>query len=342
MNWDVFVSHASEDKEFAHALAEGLSKKGLHVWFDGFELQVGDSLLDSIDYGLSKSRFGAVVLSPSFFGKAWTKKELAGLTARETKGKKIILPIWHNISARDIRKRSPTLADRLGIDSVVGVEKTVERLFEVIKLEVSKTRRNQIHAHEQLEVELQKAKRILIVKETELKAVLAQADVIAHTDDLTYLPNRRQILGDLQREVIFADRYGTPLSISVLDIDRFEEINHKYGHITGDEILASFASILREPIRYPDTIGRYGGEEFLLVMPHSSLRQASEVVERLLEHLRSTAISHDEGVFHLTISAGIAQYETHNENWRGLLARADKALYRAKDRGRDQWATADS
>ena len=95
MTWDVFVSHAFEDKEFARALADALSKYGLRVWFDEFELHVGDSLRRSIDKGLSKSRFGVVVLSPKFFAKEWTQKELDALTARETKDKKIILPIWH-------------------------------------------------------------------------------------------------------------------------------------------------------------------------------------------------------------------------------------------------------
>ena len=342
MNWDVFVSHAFEDKEFAHDLADGLSKKGLRVWFDEFELKVGDSLVGSIDYGLSKSRFGVVVLSPSFFAKDWTQKELGALTARETKGKKVILPIWHNISVHEIRRHSPTLADRYAINSVVGIDKTVERLFEVIKLETSKTRRNQIHLHEQLEVELQKAKRLLVVKETELKTVIAQADEMAHTDELTYLPNRRQILGDLQREVIFSDRYNTPFSIAMLDIDHFEKINNAYGHITGDEVLTSFASMLREPIRYPNTIGRYGGEVFLLIIPHTSLNAASEFVERLCQHVRSCEFNHNKNTFYLTISAGVAQYKTHQEDWQSLLNRADKALYQAKNNGRDQWAVINS
>jgi hypothetical protein len=128
MNWDVFVSHAFEDKEFARAIADSLSKKDLKVWFDEFELHVGDSLRRSIDKGLSKSRFGIVVLSPSFFAKEWTQKELDALTAREIEGKKIILPIWHNISAKEIRKYSPLLADKLAIDSSLGIKQVIDSL----------------------------------------------------------------------------------------------------------------------------------------------------------------------------------------------------------------------
>ncbi len=342
MNWDVFVSHAFEDKEFARALADGLSKHGLRVWFDGFELKVGDSLRRSIDYGLSKSRFGAVVLSPSFFAKEWTQKELDALTARETKNKKIILPIWHNISILEIRKYSPLLADRLAINSVVGVDKTVDNLVAAIRLSTPRSRKNKTNEQEQIVAELQKTKRILVIKETELKAVIAQADELAHTDTLTFLPNRRQIIGDLQREVIFSEHYGTPLSISMLDLDHFKKINDTYGHITGDEVLMNFAGVLRQPIRYPDTIGRYGGEVFLMILPHSPLNDASKFVERLCQHVRSTPIIHGENAFHLTISAGIAQYKAHEEGWRSFLDRADKALYQAKHSGRDQWSIIDT
>jgi diguanylate cyclase (GGDEF)-like protein len=194
---------------------------------------------------------------------------------------------------------------------------------------------------EAVTADLQRTKRILTIKETELKAVIAQADEVSHTDDLTFLPNRKQIIGDLQREVIFSDRYGTPLSISLLDIDYFKKINDTYGHTTGDEVLRSLAGDLRNRIRYPDTIGRYGGEEFLIVLPHSPLKAASEQAERLCRHTRSLRIRAGEHEIALTISIGIAQYKIHNEDWEAFLNRADAALYRAKHNGRDQWVAAE-
>ena len=191
---------------------------------------------------------------------------------------------------------------------------------------------------EAVTAELQKTKRILTVKETELKAVLAQADEVSHTDALTFLPNRRQIIGDLQKEVIFADRYGTPASISMLDIDHFKKINDTYGHTVGDDVLRTLASELRDHIRYPDTIGRYGGEEFLIVLPHSTLHAAAEQAERLCGHVRSLVIKSGEQQIAVTVSIGVAQYKIHKEDWEAFLRRADAALYQAKNSGRDQWA----
>ena len=190
---------------------------------------------------------------------------------------------------------------------------------------------------EAVTAELQRTKRILTIKETELKAVIAQADEVSHTDALTFLPNRRQIIADLQREVIFSDRYGTPLTISLLDIDHFKKINDTHGHVAGDDVLRNLASELRDHIRYPDTIGRYGGEEFLVVLPHSTLRAASQQAERLCRHARSLLIKSGEKEIAVTVSIGIAQYKIQNEDWQALLNRADAALYRAKNNGRDQW-----
>jgi len=194
---------------------------------------------------------------------------------------------------------------------------------------------------EAVTAELQRTKRILTIKETELKAVLAQADEVSHTDALTFLPNRRQVIGDLQKEVIFADRYGTPLSISMLDIDHFKTINDTYGHTVGDEVLRTLASELRDHIRYPDTIGRYGGEEFLTVLPHSTLNAAVEQAERLCKHVRSLTIKSGKYEIAVTVSIGVAQYKVHKEDWESFLRRADAALYQAKNSGRDQWSVAE-
>ena len=201
-----------------------------------------------------------------------------------------------------------------------------------------------VHATTELRAvtaELQKTKRSLAIKETELKAVIAQADEVAHTDALTFLPNRRQMIRDLQREVIFSDRYGTPLAISMIDIDHFKNINDTFGHPVGDEVLQRLAGELRHRIRQPDTIGRYGGEEFLVILPHSMLQAATQQAERLCEHIRSLLIKSGEQGISLTISIGIAQYKIQNEDWQTFLSRADAALYQAKNNGRDQWAVSE-
>jgi diguanylate cyclase (GGDEF)-like protein len=198
-----------------------------------------------------------------------------------------------------------------------------------------------ISALEVITAELQRTKRILTIKETELKAVIAQADEVSHTDALTFLPNRRQIIGDLQREAIFSDSYGTPLSISMLDIDHFKNINDTYGHTVGDDVLRKLASELREHIRYPDTIGRYGGEEFLIVLPHSTRKAAGEQAERLCKHVSSLLIKSGEQEIAVTVSIGVAQYKIQKEDWDAFLRRADAALYQAKNSGRNQWAVSE-
>lgn len=123
---DIFISHASEDKAaVARPLAEALVKLGCKVWYDEYELRVGDSLRAKIDDGLTKSRFGVVVLSPAFFAKPWPKIELDGLTAREVAGRTIVLPIWHNLTSSEVATHSPTLAGKFALSTTT---KTVAEL----------------------------------------------------------------------------------------------------------------------------------------------------------------------------------------------------------------------
>jgi hypothetical protein len=131
--WDVFVCHASEDKEgFVRPLAKQLEECGLRVWFDEFTLTVGDSLNRSINHGLAHSKYGVVVISRHFLEKEWPQKELDGLVAREVDGQKVILPIWHNITADKVRQHSPILADRVAALSKDGLDRVVEQLLEAM------------------------------------------------------------------------------------------------------------------------------------------------------------------------------------------------------------------
>jgi len=194
---------------------------------------------------------------------------------------------------------------------------------------------------QKLEEEFQKTKRALEIREIEVKSILVQAHELANVDVLTFLPNRRKIIVELQEEVIRSNRYGTPLSISILDIDHFKKVNDTYGHTTGDETLRSVAARLREHIRHPDVIGRYGGEEFLIVLPNSKAEAAAKQASRLCEDIRNTQIEANNKVLSVTVSIGIAQFRVGQENWEGFLHRADEALYKAKDQGRDRWVIAD-
>jgi hypothetical protein len=133
IGYDAFISHASEDKEkFVKPLADALTRMNYRVWYDEFELRVGDSLRQSIDKGLINSRFGIVVLSPAFFAKNWPQYELNGLTAREMDGHKVILPIWHMVNREDVLAYSPTLADKVALSTRrTSIKKIAEALGEV-------------------------------------------------------------------------------------------------------------------------------------------------------------------------------------------------------------------
>jgi hypothetical protein len=106
--WDVFISHAGEDKDsVARPLAELLRIQGARVWFDEHTLTLGDSLRQKIDHGLAGSRYGVVILSPSFLAKRWPGLELDGLLAREVNGQKVILPVWHELKEDMLAVASP-------------------------------------------------------------------------------------------------------------------------------------------------------------------------------------------------------------------------------------------
>jgi hypothetical protein len=131
--WDVFISHASEDKEtVALPLAAALKQAGVKVWLDRFELRVGDSLREKIDEGLAESRFGIVILSSSFLTKGWPKRELNGLFALEECGRKVILPVWHEITKSALAEHSPILADRLAAETSRGILSVAVELLAVI------------------------------------------------------------------------------------------------------------------------------------------------------------------------------------------------------------------
>jgi hypothetical protein len=132
--YDVFISHASEDKdEVVRPLAEALRAEGLRVWYDEFELRIGDSLRRKIDKGLVSSRFGLVVLSPSFIAKGWTNYELDGIVARSVSGEQVILPIWHKLTKKEVVAYSPSLADKVARNTAsYTIEEMAEEISELI------------------------------------------------------------------------------------------------------------------------------------------------------------------------------------------------------------------
>lgn len=191
---------------------------------------------------------------------------------------------------------------------------------------------------DRLRTELDGIRAALDVKQKELQAVLAQAEEVSHTDALTYLPNRRSMISELQRQVTYAERYGTPLSVSMIDVDNFKDINDTFGHAVGDQVLRYIASEMRDRIRQPDVIGRLGGDEFLVILPNSPVNAAAEQATRLCQQIAGAPVIAGKEIITVGLSIGITQYQPNSDDWHTLLERADQAMYQAKRNGRGQWA----
>ncbi len=188
---------------------------------------------------------------------------------------------------------------------------------------------------------LKATRHTLEIKQIELESVIIQADEVSHTDSLTFLSNRKRIIADLQREVAACDRYRKPLTIFLTDLDHFKLVNDTYGHAAGDQVLRALSGRMQSGIREIDKLGRYGGEEFLFLLPATTIKASLKMADRLLELVRSLPITfEDSKTIHTSISIGIAQYRIGKEAWDELLKRADKALYLSKNNGRDQWTIA--
>ncbi|EFO81375.1 response regulator [Oscillochloris trichoides DG-6] len=183
---------------------------------------------------------------------------------------------------------------------------------------------------------LQKTSHELAKKQHELEEALATSEHIARTDDLTGLLNRRSIMLILGNEADRVRRYQSQLSILMIDIDHFKQVNDRYGHLMGDQVLRECAGLLRRSIRAIDHLGRYGGEEFLCILPMTSEGAAVDLAERLnrdIAHLRFFA--NELVSFNVTISVGVSEMRMDQDTPDRLLARADAALYAAKAKGRN-------
>jgi diguanylate cyclase (GGDEF)-like protein len=160
-----------------------------------------------------------------------------------------------------------------------------------------------------------------------------EARKLAETDALTGLYNQRYFHETLRREVLRAQRYERNLALILFDVDDFKSINDQIGHLAGDRVLAQAADRLREAVRSVDVPCRIGGDEFAVILPESSTGDADQLYRRVQSSMRGTALGPDEG--RLRLSAGIAEIQ-HGDTAAGLFERADAALYRAKDLGKDR------
>lgn len=188
--------------------------------------------------------------------------------------------------------------------------------------------------------------------ELNLKLVRLQKELVSKnrlleqlstTDPLTGLRNRRYLTEVLALEFLRAKRYRTALSVVMADLDHFKEVNDRYGHATGDSMLESVGGILKRSLRGSDHGGRYGGEEFLMVLANAEADGALTFAERLRQEVEETELCTESGLtLRVTLSLGIAWLGPRHETPGDLVSDADEALYRAKQAGRNRVATTDS
>ncbi|MDH5191743.1 MAG: GGDEF domain-containing protein [Gammaproteobacteria bacterium] len=219
--------------------------------------------------------------------------------------------------------------------------KDVEVLRQHISNEIEKVLESQYVLGSKLE----KAHQSLQVFETgsqQLSEELDRVRVLSLTDELTALPNRRAFLRRLEDEAGRVQRYGYPLALAVIDLDKFKFINDHFGHSAGDAVLRSYAKSVLSIFRHHDMVCRYGGEEFAVLMPNTDQQGAVSALGKIQRRVSEMAIQHNNDTLKLpTFSAGLALYRP-GEPPSVLIERADEALYHAKELGRDRIQLADN
>jgi diguanylate cyclase (GGDEF)-like protein len=169
-----------------------------------------------------------------------------------------------------------------------------------------------------------------------LREASARLEQLAITDAATGIFNRRGFDARLATEVNRSRRYGRPLSLLMVDIDSFKNINDTLGHTYGDFVIAEVAEALNANVRESDIVARYGGEEFAVVLPETAMPAAATVAAKLLECVRARAIEHDGAAVEATVSIGVASLSAEHTRGDVLVERADEALYAAKRAGKDR------
>jgi diguanylate cyclase (GGDEF)-like protein len=193
-----------------------------------------------------------------------------------------------------------------------------------------------ITARKEQELELLRVRETLEKANRELRDSLDREQLRARTDELTGLHNRRYFFELAERECSVARRHGRPLSVVMIDIDHFKQINDTFGHQAGDEVLARVAQIVAVPRRTGDIVARYGGEEFMLMLPETTAESALGVAEHVRLTVAADGVDTPAGRAKFTISAGVAALDADTQTLEQLIRQADLALYAAKAQGRNR------
>lgn len=173
------------------------------------------------------------------------------------------------------------------------------------------------------------------IAQNQLKEALETISEISNRDGLTGIYNRRYLEARLASEFARTQRYGGTFSMILFDLDYFKKVNDTYGHLAGDKVLVEIAARVRENLRSSDVLGRYGGEEFVLILPETPLEGAHLFADRLREIVAQDAVEFDTITIPVTVSMGVTEMDTSMPGYSALTHRADVALYASKGKGRN-------
>ncbi len=231
-----------------------------------------------------------------------------------------------------IDQYSQKISQAKGINELNRILEDVMRDTKIAQTEALRSRDEMVVARQ----EVQEAEARIV----ELESKLEQMSELVREDQLTGSLNRRGLDDAFEREVARAERRQAPLCIALLDLDDFKRLNDTYGHTAGDEALIHLVRVVKDTLRTMDIIARFGGEEFLIVLPDTPLDEAVQTVTRLQRELTKRIFMHDNQRLLITFSAGVA-LRTPNEDQQALIKRADDALYKAKRAGKNRVIAAD-
>lgn len=170
-----------------------------------------------------------------------------------------------------------------------------------------------------------------------LESLMNVLEAQSMTDDVTGLYNHRHLREEIEKEIERSKRHNHSLSALMIDIDGFKEINELYGHLTGDYVLREVASVINQSIRKIDILGRYGGDEFVVILPEAKIGPAKIVAERILQNIRSHRFQTKRDYISLTVSIGVFSYEDlKNLDLNVFIEKIDEAMFRAKSSGKNK------
>jgi len=176
--------------------------------------------------------------------------------------------------------------------------------------------------------------------QSQLQKTLDELAKMSRIDGLTQIYNRRHWQESLEQEYAKARRHDKKLSLIMLDLDYFKLLNDNYGHQCGDMVLTEVSALISDLLRVEDIFGRYGGEEFAIVLPETNLLGAMELAERICRKVATNALHYNDELLEVTISLGVAQLNSNESSYEELITHADSALYQAKAQGRNQVCSA--